>query len=331
MFQIRHRADPPVRRIRTVDARIGVPRSLTFFELRTFFDRLLKAHGVEAVYSPPSGPEILKLGLLESIDEVCLPLKIYFGHVAALVRSGIETVLVPRIISLAKGRNLCPKFHVLPDLVERQFRGVNVVAPYLDLHHSRRASLEDHLFKACKPMLVELDRWSAASKRLMKESWEEENATSNVQERECPDPAKCSVAVLGHLYAEKDDFLGMNVSSILRSQGAAVFHTPSGLEDRPTEIESGIYYEPSFRTARAIEHYLARGIDGIILVTFFACGPDSYSSDTFLYRLKRRKVDVPVMRLIIDEHTSVEGLMTRLVTFLDVARERYRRREAMQC
>ena len=57
------------KQVRPSNGRIGVPRTLAFDELRIFFDQLLEAHGLEPVYSPPSGPDILRLGLERSIDE----------------------------------------------------------------------------------------------------------------------------------------------------------------------------------------------------------------------------------------------------------------------
>jgi predicted nucleotide-binding protein (sugar kinase/HSP70/actin superfamily) len=302
---------------------------LAFDEMRAFFDRLLEAHGIEVVYSPPSGPDILRLGLERSIDEVCFPLKMFFGHVAALADMGIDTVLVPRIISTAKNRNLCPKFHVLPDLIAHSFGGLNVLSPYLDLHNAETQSFQKHLFGASRTMLKDLGRWDRSSPLRLEDAWKAE-IDSAVEEKK-KTRGDVAVALLGHLYAERDSFLSLNTAKLLGQQGVAVVHSPKRTLGEPVPLEQGIYYEPSVRTARAIEHHLKAGVDGIVLLSFFACGPDSYAVDTFLYRLKSSRTEVPVMRLIFDEHTSLEGLMTRLSAFADVVREQKQRRARPQC
>jgi predicted nucleotide-binding protein (sugar kinase/HSP70/actin superfamily) len=316
---VRYRADPPARRIRPAGGRIGIPRSLGYDELRRFFDSLIEAHGFEAVVSSPSSSRTLAAGLERCIDEVCFPLKTFFGHLADLAGRGLDTVLVPRLVSVAKGRNLCPKFHVLPDLAASAYPELRVVAPYIDLHHSRRPDLLSHLRDACEPMLVELDAWGPRSRAAIDEAWRLELLA---REEEPEAGGDLAIAVLGHLYAERDPFLGLGVDRELRRLGVRVVHGPADPPGEPVALEEGMYYEPTVRTARAIEARLAGGVDGIVLMTYFACGPDSYSADTFLFRLKDRGLEIPVLRLVLDEQTSAEGLITRLATFVDVARHR---------
>ena len=327
---MKYEAEKPTRVISPKGGRIGIPRTLGFDELRVFFDEVLEAHGLRPVVSRPSGAATLERGLVRCIDEVCFPLKTFFGHVATLEQDGIDTVLVPRLVSLAKGRNLCPKFHVLPDLIAHAFPDLNVVAPYVDLHHSRRATLEEHLADLCVPMLRELGVFSRSSARIIARAWRlfEESERDDPEPAPAPDADTITVAVLGHLYAERDPFLGLGVTRHLKRLGARVVHGPSRTPDEITDLEEGMYYESSVREARSIERAIASGVDGIVLLTYFACGPDSYGAETFSYRLARRAGSIPFLRLILDEQTAAEGLVTRLATFVDVARLRKKTKAA---
>jgi predicted nucleotide-binding protein (sugar kinase/HSP70/actin superfamily) len=326
---MKYEAPPVTRRARPRDGRIGVPRSLAFDELRGFFDRVLAAHGLEIVLSPPSSARILERGLERGLDEVCFPLKVLFGHVAALGDAGVDTVWLPRLASVAKGRNLCPKFHVLPDLVASAFPGLRVVAPYVDLHHSKRPDLLAHLHDALRPALEELDVFGPASPALLAEAWHaarhERDAAPGVGVATTGD-GRLQIAVLGHLYAERDPFLGQGVITRLERLGAEVVIGPPACPPDPVPLEAGLYYEPAVRVARSLAAHLAGGVDGVVLLTYFACGPDSYTADTLLLRLKKLHAAVPVLRLILDEQTSAEGLDTRLATFVDVARHQRERR-----
>jgi predicted nucleotide-binding protein (sugar kinase/HSP70/actin superfamily) len=321
---MRYQADPPTRRVHPRGNKIGVPRTLAFDELRVFFDELLLAHGFEVVVSGPSNARTLEMGLERCIDEVCFPLKTFFGHVQSLLLEEVDTVLVPRLISLAKGRNLCPKFHLLPDLIEQSYPEINVIAPYVDLHHSRRDTLEQHLADICEPVLVELGAWCPQSRDRIETAWRKDNLEEDGADLERT--TELTVAVLGHLYAERDSFLGMGVARQLKQLGVSVVRSPSPMPPGTCELEKDMYYESNVHTARSIEYHLAKGVDGIVLLTYFACGPDSYGAETMLYRLKNSGVNVPVLRLILDEQTSAEGLATRLGTFVDVARHRKEKR-----
>jgi predicted nucleotide-binding protein (sugar kinase/HSP70/actin superfamily) len=76
-----------------VGATVGLPRALLYHkygELWTsFFDDL----GVDTVVSPPSNKAILDRGARLAVDETCLPMKIFLGHVDALT-SKADYVLV---------------------------------------------------------------------------------------------------------------------------------------------------------------------------------------------------------------------------------------------
>ena len=313
---MRYAAPPPTRRLHPAGGRIGVPRSLCYDELRRYFDGALAAHGFEIVHAGRSGPETLAAGLERCVDEVCFPLKVLFGHVAALAADGVDTVLVPRLVSLAKGRNLCPKFHVLPDLIESAFPELHVLAPYVDLHHSKRRDLAAHLADAMRPVLVELGAFGPRSKALLADAWAAEAA---IEDAPTVAGDAVRIAAIGHLYAERDPFLGVGVRRQLERLGAAVLGSPERLPEAAGALEEGMYYEPNVRAARAIELRLAEGADGIVLLTYFACGPDSYAADALLGRLKAQGVRVPLLRLVLDEQTSSEGLVTRLATFVDIA------------
>ncbi|MDD3305409.1 MAG: hypothetical protein PHT75_04805, partial [Bacilli bacterium] len=63
--------------------------------------------------------------------------------------------------------------------------------------------------------------------------------------------------------------------------------------------------------------YYQQKVDGIIMITSFPCGPDSLANEMFL-----RKIDKPIINLIIDELSSEVGLETRIESFIDIIKAR---------
>ena len=100
---------------------IGLPRALLYYRYyalwRTFFQEL----GMEVAVSAPTDRDILDRGTALAIDEACLSLKIYLGHVAALVGK-CDYILVPRVSNFGRQRSMCTRFESTPDLVRGVFR-----------------------------------------------------------------------------------------------------------------------------------------------------------------------------------------------------------------
>ena len=63
----------------------------------------------------------------------------------------------------------------------------------------------------------------------------------------------------------------------------------------------------------AVEHWREH-VDGIIFLVTFPCGPDSLVTELATLRIK----GVPMVTLIIDEHSGETGLRTRLESFVDI-------------
>ncbi|MCX8015381.1 MAG: hypothetical protein N2748_05110, partial [candidate division WOR-3 bacterium] len=62
--------------------------------------------------------------------------------------------------------------------------------------------------------------------------------------------------------------------------------------------------------------YFSDKIDGVCIIISFGCGPDSLISEIMLSESNAK--NLPFLQLIIDEHTSKTGLLTRLEAFAEV-------------
>ena len=85
--------------------------------------------------------------------------------------------------------------------------------------------------------------------------------------------------------------------------------------------DAGIHHAKGIQVIGAGAHYLESGVDGVIAVVAFGCGPDSVMLDV-LQRHARRQTGKPFMVLTLDEHTAEAGLLTRLEAFVDMLERR---------
>jgi hypothetical protein len=93
---------------------IGIPRALLYYYFypawRAFFESL----GRTCRVSGKTTKSVIDSGIKVTVDEACLPVKAYHGHVMAL--SGeCDNVFVPRLVSVERKAYICPKLMGSPD------------------------------------------------------------------------------------------------------------------------------------------------------------------------------------------------------------------------
>ena len=94
-----------------VPLKIGLPRALLYARCRVLWRAFFQELGIETVTSPATDRAIQERGTALAIDEACLSLKIYLGHVAALVGK-CDFILVPRVSNYGRHRSMCTRFEI---------------------------------------------------------------------------------------------------------------------------------------------------------------------------------------------------------------------------
>ena len=130
--------------------RVGIPRGLLYYQYypmwRTFFDEL----GAEVVVSDPTNREAFTSGCSRMVEDICLPVKVYCGHVLSL-SDKCDYMFIPSIISLEEKVHSCPKFIGLPDLVKANVPECPpLLDPDIDVEKGKR-DLYQTLYKLGRP------------------------------------------------------------------------------------------------------------------------------------------------------------------------------------
>ena len=296
---------------------IGLPRALLYYRYyalwRTFFQEL----GMEVAVSAPTDRDILDRGAALAIDEACLSLKIYLGHVAALVGK-CDYILVPRVSSFGRHRNMCTRFEALPDLVRNVFR---------DSGQQFLSYEVDELFKKDEPgAFLELGRSlghpAKAVKRAYKQAKKAELAhhKARVQKQELLFKREgIKVLIAAHSYVAEDPYMGRSVTDYLKQVG--VIPLRADLVDREAASKRSRELSPTckWEISREILGGIAMhqgDVDGIILLSAFPCGPDAMVNELITRRVK----GVPILNLVLDSQSGTAGVETRLESFIDIIR-----------
>ena len=325
--------------------KIGIPRALPFYRFFPFWKTLLEELGAEIVLSPPTTKKIVEEGCAMGFGELCLPMKVYYGHFLKLIRDNpdLDYVFVPRYVSTRIGAYYCPKFLSLPD-VSRIIPGA---PPILDWdvnvkEHPTITSVRELAQKlgkgdqeaaaAYKKAGAAFQSFHAMVRRGMYCGDALKRVEKNLpltppQKEETPE---VRLLLLGHPYNLFDTYVNLDFYKKLKKQGASVItleNLPHEIFKLPVVINGLLrnYWSHEEEILAAGRYFLTKGrkeIDGIIFLISFACGPDSLMSELIMRDMK--VVSLPFLALIIDEHSGEGGMLTRIESFVEMIKRKKR-------
>lgn len=301
--------------------KIGIPKALLYYKYGDLWTTFFEELGCDVIISPNTSKNILEEGIKLSVDESCMAMKIYMGHVNYLIDK-CDYILVPRLKCIKKHEKLCTNFSALYDLVRNVFdkeiihynvdvenkenelygfvtMGLSLGFPYRKIVNSYRIAKEkDNMLKSRK---------LSKQKSIL--------ATSN----------KIKILLAGHPYNLHDEYIGKQIQTLLENNNIEIIYSDcydqKYLEKEVKEISPKNYWTYNKEIIASIVHYQSL-VDGIILITSFPCGPDSLSNEMII-----RNVKIPITNLIIDEGNSDTGLLTRIESFIDILEERRKSHE----
>ncbi|OPY59500.1 MAG: hypothetical protein A4E55_00183 [Pelotomaculum sp. PtaU1.Bin035] len=315
--------------------KVGIPRALLYYYYypmwRTFFEEL----GAEVVLSSPSTRVTLAQGLKHAVDEVCLPVKLFFGHVLDLAGK-VDYIFLPRMVSVEHHKYICPKFLGLPDMIRRLEGLPDLIGVDVNLYRKDRdlytvinnvGSLftgnKLKIFRAYRSSIKTLQKYYRLLHLGLMPAEALAVLDNKVGDKPLNYPFELNVAVIGHPYNIYDSYISMNLTGRLKEMGAAVFtaeHVPEKtLRSNAARLPKKLFWSLGQRMIGAAFHYLDRpDISGLVHVAAFGCGPDSMTGE--LIERHARALRAPFLNLTLDEHTGEAGIVTRLEAFLDMVR-----------
>ena len=310
--------------------KIGIPKALmyyTYYPLWKYFFEILRC---ETLVSRNTSKLILDNGVMNCVDDACLPVKLFHGHVVDLLGE-VDIIFVPRLTSINPGEFICPKFIGLTEMIKSSIRGLpdvlvldynahknikNAYMAYIDTGKRLTGSSSVALkaFNLACSKQREYDRLLKQGKTPLDilELKREHNAGNY----------KGVVGLIGHPYLLYDQYVSMQIISKLRNMGYRVV-VPENIEDaciqRACErLPKKLFWSYGKKLlGSGLTMLEKRMVDGIILLSSFACGIDSFIIE-LLHRYNQRQYKIPYTLITVDEHTGHAGFNTRLEAFIDM-------------
>lgn len=308
--------------------RVGIPRALLYYNYypmwKEFFERL----GAEVVLSELTNKRILDDGVNCSVDDACLPIKLFHGHVIDL-KDRVDYLFIPRLVSVRRSEYICPKFCGLPDMVVSLIDGLPTVIDVTVNMRNSDSSLRKAVLDAGRYMTGDIVKIYGAYKSSLQKLYEfqrkiEKGLTPlEAMNGEKPGSFKegVKIGLIGHPYNIYDNYASMGIIEKMRKRGVEIT-TQDMIPESQIERIAGTFSKAMFwsfgKKIMAASEYLIdeKKVDGIIYMVAFGCGLDALVGD--LVERRVRKKGTPFCLLTIDEHTGEAGIDTRVEAFLDM-------------
>lgn len=296
--------------------RVGIPRCLLFYQYGAIWEKFLAELGVEVIISSDTTRATIDKG--SALDEVCLPVKVAFGHVNEL-RGQVDYLFMPRIVSVSEGQYMCPKIIGMPDLLRSNLAGL---PPIIDVDVDLRQK-KSNLYKA----IIEIGRMLGKGPFQSFYAWHKAKQVLRRQEIQNSQAGRKRVALIGHPYIIQDRQLSMDVIDRLNKLELEVVipeMVPNSRADSAAKaIGKKLFWSLSHHMAGAALAFMQppQAVDGVIFLTSFSCGPDALTAE--IVSLHAQERGIPYMLLTVDEHTAEAGFVTRIEAFTDMLKRRW--------
>lgn len=298
--------------------KIGLPRAMLYYRYRVLWRTFFRELGMETVVSAATDRDIMEKGTALAIDEACLSLKIYLGHVAALV-GNCDYIMVPRVSNFGRHRSMCTRFESMPDLTRNVFRnsGQKFISYEVDEEMKKKDEEEGFV-----EMGKVLGCTAKASRRAYKQAKKADLAQHKERVQKYEQQYKregMKVLIAAHSYVVEDPYMGKAVTDYLKRVG--IIPLRADMVDRETALKRSRELSPTckWEVNREILGGIAmhrEDVDGIILLSAFPCGPDAMVNELITRRVK----GVPMLNLVLDSQSGTAGVETRLESFIDIIR-----------
>jgi len=290
--------------------KIGLVNGLGYYDynvlITSFFDKL----NVSYIIGDKTTKKTVENGKKLLIDESCLSLKIFFGHIYELINK-CEYVLVVRSPSIRKNEMMCTNFYALYDLSNTLFPGKVIE---LNIDYNNDITL--------KKAFINLGKKLGFSKKYIKKAFKHaynyyltELDKLHENELKLLNSNNKKVLLVGHSYNLMDQYISNDIIKILKENNIEILNSnkfKATNTNRYKIISKDIYWSKSKDILNVIVE-LNNYIDGIILVSSFPCGIDSLVNELII-----RKVNMPILNLVIDELNDNSGISTRVESFVDI-------------
>lgn len=321
--------------------KVGIPKALLYHYYYPFWKTLLEELKFEVVVSTATSKDIVNKGIEFSVPEICVPMKIFTGHVVQLIQQ-VDYVFIPRMISIKENEYFCPKFMGLPDMIKYTVPGAlnkilspkvqsdsdNISNPKFYAEFKNTLGISSwELYRALKKAEKAWSGFRSLSKKgyVLTDALDIFEGKKSENQYPIEIEGQITIGLLGYVYDIYDPYISMNIIEKLQELNVRIVSFEM-LEEKEIEksikfMDKQLFWTFSNKLLGAGYYfYNNQRVDGLIHMTAFNCGPDSMIGK--IMELESSDYGKPFMTVRVDEHTGENHLQTRVEAFIDMIKRK---------
>lgn len=309
--------------------KIGIPRGLHYYDYYILWQSFFNELNVDLVSSIESNKDILNLGIKSCVDEACLPVKMFHGHVEYL-KDKVDYIFIPKYIRLYKNEYNCPKHLGIVDMINHSIENLpTLITPKIRVNNNR--DLEITMHSIGRELKKSNSQIKNASKHAInsfdkdkRNDWIRREITPYINYKNA-DQDRIRLLIIGHSYDIYDNFFNMDILKKLNDKGVEII-TPNDIDEKEWRLHSEnkmkrIFWTEGRKVVGSAGSVIENNtVDGIIYLSAFGCGLDGVLA--YLIEQNSQKKNIPFMTMTFDEQTGEAGVNTRIEAFLDMMKWR---------
>lgn len=289
---------------------VGIPRSI-FIKYENFWKYYFEKLNIKIIFSKLTDKGIIDLGMKYANDEMCMSFKTFLGHIAYL-QDKCDYVLVPRINNYGIKEQMCTNFMAAYDIVNNLFEtpvlNYNVDYENQDTELKALIKIGKILEKTKEECEQAYEYAKVKEAKLKKKIYIEEYNKLHKEGKK--------ILLVGHDYLTFDNMIGSPIIKYIKKMDCEVilgnYLSSNVTSSLSSLICKHLYWKSNKELVGAIELCKDK-VDGIILISSFPCGPDALVNELVI-----RRVNKPILQLVVDDVNSFTGIETRLESFIDI-------------
>ena len=306
--------------------KIGIPRSMYFFDRFQFWFKLFDELGFNIVLSDPTNRNIISSGISSTVAEPCFPIKVSHGHTCNLLEKKVDFIFLPNIIDMETefidvNSHLCPWGQTETYVIGHSslFEGKE------DMILRPRIHFRDGIQRVRNEIFEMTRRFKISRRRSNKAVEAAYNSmsmfTDDLQKlgmetlRKVEKTGTHGIVLVGRPYNIYDNGINLDVpQKLIDYYGTNLIPMDllpiKGIDI--SDVNDSMYWnygKKILQTAKFISNFSNLHL---IYITNFTCGPDSYIKHFIMNALKK-----PFLTLQFDEHANDAGIITRIEAYLN--------------
>ena len=305
--------------------RIGIPKSMYYFDRYPFWSTYFSHLGAEIVLSETTNKRLVKNGRELTIADPCFPIIAAHGHMVDLAEKSVDYIFAPNAVNTEtefpeKQSWLCPWGQTLPYVVQASIYDQKLLEKLL-IPVIRFRNGEEYIKRTMRPIAKKLGVSARQSDQAIdlayaaqKHFRQQIRMTGDKAIRELERTGQQGVVLLGRPYNIYDAGVNLGIPDKLREQYGVNLIPLDFLPLEHVEIShvhENMFWNYGKRILQAATWAGRHKHLSVIYLTNFKCGPDSY-----IKHFAGNAVGSPILVLQVDEHSNDAGAMTRCEAFL---------------